>query len=136
MEALTINEIRKAVEQENEQNKRSAWARGVGVYALEMVDALEEWQQWNDGAPIPTERKQLKNALLNGAQDWEQFSFGGCSLIYNYDIAKRLCNNTELKLTREGEREPNAREGWLDVQARALKQAFFRVYNAIKFINV
>ena len=136
MEALTINEIKKAVEQENAKEKRSAWGRGVGVYALEMVDALEEWQQWNDGEAIPTEREQLKNALLNGAQDWAQFSWGGSSLIYNYDIAKRLCNNTELKLTREGDREPNAREGWLDVQARALRQAFTRVYRAIKFYNV
>lgn len=133
---MTLYEIRKAVEHENNENKRSAWGRGVGVYALEMVEALEEWQKWNEGAPIPTERKQLKNALLNGAEDWAQFSWGGCSLIYNYDIAKRLCNNTELKRTREGEREPNANEGWLDVQARALRQAFLRVYHAIKFYNL
>lgn len=29
----------------------------------------------------------------------------------------------ELKKTREGERRPNSREEWLDVQARALTQA-------------
>lgn len=31
-----------------------------------------------------------------------------------------------------GERRPNSREEWLDVQARALRQAFRRMYVAIR----
>lgn len=31
-----------------------------------------------------------------------------------------------------GERRPNSREEWLDVQARALRQAFRRMYAAIR----
>ena len=46
------------------------------------------------------------------------------SLIYNEDIAERLCTPSELKKTRHGERRPNAREEWLDTQARALFQAY------------
>lgn len=70
----------------------------------------------------------FSRALLNGASDWSAYSWGGCSLIYNGDIAARLCAArlccpSELKKTREGERRPNSREEWLDVQARALSQA-------------
>ena len=65
----------------------------------------------------------MKAQLLNGASDWSQYSWGGCSLIYDGDIAERLCTPSELKKTRNGERRPNSREDWLDVQARALYQA-------------
>lgn len=67
--------------------------------------------------------RMLRDALLNGAGDWSQYSWGGCALIYDQEIAKALCNPTELKKTRNGERRPNSREEWLDVQARALGQA-------------
>lgn len=68
--------------------------------------------------------------MLNGARDWSEYSYGGCSLIYDGDIAERLCTPGELKRTRHGERRPNSREGWLDVQARALSQACSRVIHA------
>jgi hypothetical protein len=61
---------------------------------------------------------------LNGAKDWSQYSWGGCSLIYDAAIARRLCTPSELKKTRNGERRPNSNEEWLDTQARALNQAF------------
>ena len=126
-----IEEIRKAIEQEN-ATERSAWGRGVGVYALELVDDLQEWQEWNNGAEIPTDRKELEKALLNGAENWARFSDGGCSLVYDCDIAERLCTPSELKRTRNGERNPNGRENWIECQARALFQAFRNVYRAVK----
>lgn len=54
------------------------------------------------------------------------------ALVYDGDIAAALCNPSELKKTRNGERRPNSQEEWLDVQARALRQAFRRVYSAIR----
>lgn len=98
---------------------RSAWERGVNVYALELADDL----RCNYGGERVCDVKGLRQLLLNGARDWKQFSYGGCSLAYDLDIAKRLCNPSELKMTRNAEREPNSRETWLDVQARALHQA-------------
>ena len=95
---------------------RSAWARGVHAYAVELVEGL------NDDADLSNE-VLLRKALLNGAGDWRQYSEGGCALIYDADIAERLCSPSELKRTRNGERQPNARENWLDCQARALAQA-------------
>ena len=82
-----------------------------------------------------TESKKVRAALLNGAADWSQYSWGGCSLIYDGDIAERLCCPSELKKTRNGERRPNSREEWLDVQARALFQAANRVCRHIRTLE-
>ena len=127
------NEILKALEEDNSK-ERSAWGRGVGVYACELLEDLKTWSEWNDGAELPKTRAELLEASLNGADDWAQFSWGGSSLIYDGDIAERLCTPSELKKTRNGDRRPNAREEWLDTQARALYQAFNKLYRIIRAI--
>lgn len=104
---------------------RSAWGRGVNAYALELVEELKERAEYEGRNPEPG--KECREWMLNGAQDWEQYSWGGSALIYNSDIAERLCCPSELKKTRNGERRPNSREEWLDTQARALSQACNRV---------
>ena len=115
----TIQEIRNIIET---TKTRSAWDRGVNTYALEL---LEEYKNnYGADACAPCEKD-----LLNGAADWKQYSWGGCSLIYNGDIAQRLCSPSELKKTRNGEKRPNSREEWLDTQARALFQADQRIRN-------
>lgn len=103
---------------------RSAWGRGVNDYAVDLLDDLKEAVagEWVKPETLK-DWKGLRSALLNGAPDWSAYSWGGFALIYDDDIAKRLCNPTEYKRTRGGERRPNAREEWLDVQARALRQA-------------
>ena len=95
---------------------RSAWSRGVQAYAVELVEDLD------DSADLSNE-VMLQKELLNGAQSWAQYSEGGCALIYNADIAERLCPPSELKRTKWGMLPPNGRENWLEVQARALWQA-------------
>ena len=104
---------------------RSAWGRGVNAYALELVEELKERAEYEGRNPEPG--KECREWMLNGAQDCEQYSWGGSALIYNSDIAERLCCPSELKKTRNGERRPNSREEWLDTQARALSQACNRV---------
>lgn len=123
---MNIEKLRESIAAEKQ---RSAWDKGVTQYALELVDELAE--QINDGYVDPAELGKicaLRAALLNGAKDWDQYSWGGCSLVYDSDIAARLCCPSELKKTRNGERRPNGREEWLDVQGRALFQAANRVY--------
>jgi hypothetical protein len=73
-----------------------------------------------------------KKELLNGAANWREYSYGGCALIYDADIAERLCSPSEYRKTREGQRAPNSRETWLDVQARALGQAATLIASALK----
>lgn len=112
---------------------RSAWNKGVTVYALELVEQLAEAAEggYIDADDLAAPR-MLRKALLNGADDWSAYSWGGCSLIYNSDIAERLCCPSELKRTRNGERRPNSREEWLDTQARALSQAESRVRRVMR----
>ena len=109
---MTIGELRQKLAV-GAKSARSAWARGVYIYSLELIE------NYKDGDAVPS-----KEELLNGASDWYEYSYGGCSLIYDGDIAERLCTPKVLKRTKNGEKRPNSREEWLDVQARALTSAY------------
>lgn len=125
--------LAKAMQTLEQRKDRSAWSRGITSYAVDMLQQLTEY--YNGGyisADDLSDFTACKTATLNGARDWCEYSWGGSALIYDGDIAAALCNPSELKKTRNGERKPNSREEWLDVQARALRQAFSRVYSAIK----
>ena len=108
----------------------SAWGKGVTVYAYELLDNVEEAAR--GGQPLNTVTK-WKKAMLNGAQNWIEYSYGGCSLVCDGDIAKRICTPSELKRKCNGELNPNSRELWLDVQARALYQAQSRICGILRF---
>ena len=97
---------------------RSAWDRGVTAYAIDMLEGLEVEELFP---------RTVEKTLLNGAPSWRDYSWGGCALIYDADIAERLCCPSELRRTRGGERRPNAAEEWLDTQARACFQACMRI---------
>ena len=118
--------MREAIEARKE---RSAWGRGVQAYAVDLVDNLQERAEYEDRTQAPEE---VREWLLNGARSWSEYSWGGSALIYDGDIAERLCCPSELKKTRNGDRRPNNREEWLDVQARALHQAANRVIKAYR----
>mgnify|MGYP006978920536 CR=1 FL=1 len=111
--------------QQGAETAKSAWERGVYAYAVELTaNAIDRAA---NGDFAPQTGAELKRVLLNGASDWTEYSYGGCSLIYDGDIAERLCTPSELRRTRGGERRPNAREEWLDTQARALLQASHKI---------
>lgn len=114
----------------NAKRCRSAWDRGVREYALELIDAMEERSQWEDD--LPCNLKECRRWMLNGAMDWTQYSEGGCALIYDKDIAERLCTPSELKKADNGRKDPNPRESWIDVQTRALYQAAMQVERAFE----
>ena len=129
MENIYTKELRKLVK---EIPNTSAWKRGVKEYTDELLDNLEEKAQINER--FPKDEKELKEWLLNGAMDWEDYSYGGCSLIYDGDIAERLCTPSELKKKDGGRLAPNRREGWLDVQTRALRDAYCRIWWKFRFL--
>ncbi len=114
-----IKELKAAVEQ---SSARSAWDKGVKQYALELWEKYYETAMYcaKNDEPIPS---LSHKTLLSGASNWKCYSRGGCSLCYDTQIAERLCNATELKKTKGGQLDPNPREDWIDVQARALNQA-------------
>lgn len=112
---------------------RSAWARGVKAYAAELCSSIRDAAAYAAETSTPSplaDRETVRAALLNGARNWCEYSWGGCALIYDGDIAARLCTASELRRTRNGQRDPNPRETWLDVQARALCQASMAVLAA------
>lgn len=102
---------------------RSSWNDGVKQYAVVMVYDIELEE---------IELNGLKELLLNGAESFQEYSYGGCSLIYDCSIAKRLCTPSELKRKKDGLLPPNNRETWLDVQARALFQAYLLIKKTIE----
>ena len=113
---------------------RSAWNKGVTLYAWDLLDEIQERTNYEHKEPENAD--ELKEYALNGAESWEQYSWGGSSLIYNSDIAERLCSPSELKKTRNGERRPNSREYWLDTQSRALFQAYNRIQRIFQHIGM
>lgn len=131
-----MKELHEVINTIETKKTRSAWDRGVNAYALEMLEELAfNFAHGYITADDLCNGKLIRKALLNGAKDWQQYSWGGCSLIYNSDIAGRLCCPSELRKTRNGERRPNSREEWLDVQARALFQACNRICKAFNSVR-
>lgn len=121
---MTVNDLKKAI---SEKKCRSAWNRGVQVYALEMLENVPN--------SALSSRSALHRALLNGADNWKEYSCGGCSLVYDTDIASRLCTPSELRKCDGGYNVPNSRENWLDVQARALYQASHLILDSAVYNN-
>jgi hypothetical protein len=103
----------------------SKWTTGVNEYAEELREFLAE-----------NNLEATKENMLNGARDWNEYSYGGSSLIYDDDIAERLATPSEIKsrTRKDGSlnQNANARETWLDVQARALYQASRKILREAK----
>lgn len=95
-----------------EVKTRSAWSKGVKEYAYMIVENAED-----------LEDVRSASELLNGAENWTRYSYGGCALAYDGDIAETLCTPSQLKKNRHGQDAPNDRENWCDIQAKALNQA-------------
>ena len=73
---------------------RSAWSKGVKEYALELIE----------GAEVELTRDNALTELLNGAENWREYSYGGNALIYDYEVAERLCTPSYLKKKKGKER--------------------------------
>lgn len=103
----------------------SCWTKGVTATAIDLIDAIkDEHQEYNV--------ENIEKALLKGAKDWKEFSYGGGYLIYDGQIAEAFCTPAELRRTKNGQLLPNNREQWIDTQARALYQASKLILNIIK----
>lgn len=124
---MTVHELREAV---SATRARSAWARGVKMYALDLVDSIEEGMEYEGWTELPADWA-VQRMMLNGAQDWLEYSEGGCTLVYDTKIARRLCSPYELRRNDGGNRDPNHLETWLEVQARALHQAAHLIAQAL-----
>lgn len=113
----TYFEIRSIIMQEK---ARSAWKQGVKDVGLNILWGILDEYDGND-APhfnrVEDFAHYFYNVSLREAVD------GGCFLIYDYDIAKNFCSPSELQRTKNGYRNPNSSETWLDVMYRGAYQA-------------
>lgn len=124
----TISRFAEANKRIDEIKARSAWKRGVKEYAHDILSKVEDIAEFRHTAPET--REEFLKMALNSAESWARYSYGGNSLCCNYDIAERLCTPSELKRKKGGELQPNSQESWLDVQARALSQAYIMAKSA------
>lgn len=127
---IDLGTLKKALESLESRTDRSAWNRGVTVYARELLGDVVKSVEGGYCA-APQTRAEFCRIARNGANTWDQYSYGGCALICDCDIAERLCTPSELKKKRGGELNPNSSETWLDTQARALFQAARRAWNVV-----
>ena len=101
---------------------RSAWDKGVYDYAFDILEPLgDELENVN------------ADTLMNGVNTWTEYSYGGCALICDDDIAKRMCTPSEYKKYLNA--GPNSKlsdsDYWLgNVQTRALFQAMAKIRRA------
>ena len=122
-------EIKELINKLQNQKARSKWQKGVIIYGVMLLERIQEdYDQINDKITF----KELETLLLNGAKNWSMYSWGGNALIYNEDIAKMLATPSELKKYNNGEKKPNQKEEWMDTQARALTQAFYKIWGILK----
>jgi hypothetical protein len=126
-----IQTIREAIEARKE---RSAWSRGVQSYALGILADFDEWCIFNEdhGDSVP---ELNERTALNGASDWEQWSYGGQGLCYDAYIAERLCTPSELRKTKGGIYPPTGASSWLLVEARAARQAWRMIEEAVRVVE-
>lgn len=131
---------------QNQKPARSRWDRAVIEDAEQMIaEAIENLKDTPEEAP--RDLTQLTAELLNvgistlkmwGGDDGNggirslyqcahESCWGGSHLCYDYDIARHYCTPSELKRNRDGQRRPNTREEWSDVQARAIYQALSKI---------
>lgn len=101
---------------DNEVNARSAWNKAVKGDALDLIANVLEGYSPEDYETA----EQLRACMLNGAETWERYSWGGCALVYNENIRAHYMTPSEQKRYK-GDTICGAH--LLDIQARALYQA-------------
>ena len=101
---------------ESRKPGRSKWDKAIHEDAIDLLTDMPD--------EMPSTSEQLHNLLLNGAKTWEQYSEGGCALIYDDDIAAHYMTKSEFAKAKKRDFE-----GYdlLGMQARALRKAYMLV---------
>jgi hypothetical protein len=93
---------------------RSQYDRAKAEDCLAFLDELDALKN-----PRISTAQDLERALLSGASCWKQYSYGGCSLVYNCDIAEHYLPPSKRNRVKA--------EDLLDLQAQALREACQRL---------
>ena len=132
---MNITTLKNILEEEHEKTK-GTYKKAIILYALELVDNI------NDNHTTTQEQKDniekvwgytLRELALSGAENFEQYSWGGCSLCYNYDILNRLFCPSIVKRYENSDRVNGIH--LLDLQANALAKALVHIKYIIQTKN-
>jgi len=88
------------------------WTKGVKAYAIDMFEEIV-----NSGELVSVKNISEKD-LLDGAKNWNEYSWHGRTVCYDHIIRKILDPNDSGEQARSTDGK-----AWLDVQAEALEQA-------------
>ena len=94
-------------------------------YAFELLDRISEETDLQNVQSFA----DLQTKCLAGAPNWNRYSYGGFSLISEYEIAKRFLPNL---CGDETPKPPHGAPDWMAVQAKVLPLACRRLWNAIR----
>lgn len=122
----TLEELIEAIKESYQKKSfrgekgRSQWKRAVKLYEKELYESVfgmsgKVLVKAFAFADYDTIKKNIKELLLNGGKDWEQFSRSGNSLCYDRDIEERLLPPSQ--------RGRYGGERLLAMQAEALEEA-------------
>lgn len=133
----TANNIQAVTNEVMNNKTRSAWDKGVKAYALDILANFEEWQKFNESEGLECPELDERTAL-NGASDWDAWSYGGCGLVYDSVIAERLCTPSEIRKLQYktgAMKQPAPCTNWLDIEARAARQAWRMIAEAVRVVE-
>lgn len=115
------------------ERKRGQWNKATAYYADFLLDSYIEICKWyadqNEAIPALS-----LDTVLNGASGWHQYSYGGCALVYNGDIAKVVFTPAQFAKWEQG-RKVTA-EPLLDIQARALAAGWRVLKSAQRYADM
>lgn len=123
--------INKTIANVKRSKAHTAWKRGVKVYALSLLSNLKANYSGRDLVDVDT----LKKALLNGADNWQQYSYSGHALTFDYDIGQILCSPSDFKRFGLKKRKTISSETWLNIQVMALWEAYRLIYRNGGFLK-
>lgn len=137
-EEITVNDVQNHIKNLKARHS-SRWLEAVKEDAVDLLDKYIEWH----GENVPFKKENIKE-LLNGAENWNQYSYSGLAIVDDSQIAAHYCTPSELKklgyvdygdgFTSIGS-QPSSKETWLDVQARALRQAEMLIAGSLEKIG-
>lgn len=101
------------------------WDWIVFEYAKIILCEFDEWVEYENDNNSGKEITLNLTTALNGAESWLQASMSGNYLVWSEDLAE------VLKITFE-----EAQEKGLEMQAKALREAWNEIINTSKFIQL
>jgi hypothetical protein len=78
---------------------KSTWSRAIDTYEAELRAEWAEAVRYADHVGKCTPSLHV-STLLNGAKSWQEYSEGGCALVYDDDLAARLYPPSRAYLAR------------------------------------